>query len=141
MSFAHQSSGVREIIVHVPARSLVASVDAGGRASTSPQQRHTPLVRLNDQLKKIDRPQAKIVFAPAQQTDEELLDLVNAGRIPATLVDDYIYDARRSQLEKTSVNRDVAVSQDGEIAWVTRRDSPRLLTLVNEFFSAHRLTF
>jgi membrane-bound lytic murein transglycosylase MltF len=137
-------SGVREIIVTGPGvPPLVSLEDAGGRAIhvRRNSDHHASLVRLNDQLKKIDRPQVKIMFAPAQQTDEELLDLVNAGRIPATLVDDYIYDARRSQLEKTSANRDVAVSQDQEIAWVTRKDSPRLLELINEFFTAHRVTF
>ena len=137
-------SGVREIIVTGPGvPPLVSLEDAGGRAIhvRRNSDHHASLLRLNEQLKKIDRPQAKIVLAPAQQTDEELLDLVNAGRIPATLVDDYIYDARRSQLEKSSVNRDIAVSQDQEIAWVTRKESARLLALINEFFSTHRLTF
>ena len=137
-------TGVREIIVSGPGLTpLVSLEDVGGRTIhvRRNSDHHASLVRLNEQLKNIARPQARIVFAPAQQTDEELLDLVNAGRIPATLVDDYIYDAGRSRLQKTAVNRDVAVSQDGEIAWVTRKDSPRLLALVNEFFTAHRLTF
>ena len=117
-------AGVRELIVTGPGVSpLVSLEDAGGRAIhvRRNSDHHASLVRLNDQLKKIDRPQAKIVFAPSSQTDEELLDLVNGGRIPATIVDDYIYDARRSQLQNTAVNRDVAVSQDGELAWVTRQ--------------------
>jgi membrane-bound lytic murein transglycosylase MltF len=98
-------------------------------------------VRLNEQLKKIDRPPARLVLAPESSTDEDLLELVNAGRAPATIVDDYIYDAWRPRYGQAAVNRDVAVSQDGELAWVTRKDSPRLLELVNEFFSTHRLTF
>ena len=137
-------TGVREIIVSGPGlMPLVSLEDVGGRTIhvRRNSDHHASLVRLNEQLKNIDRPRARIVFAPAQETDEELLDLVNAGRIPATLVDDYIYEAGRSRLQKTAVNRDVAVSQDGEIAWVTRKDSPRLLALVNEFFTAHRLTF
>lgn len=135
-------AGVREIIVTGPgAAPLVSLEDVGGRAIhvRKNSDHHASLVRLNDQLKKIDRPPARIVFAP--QSDEELLDLVNSGKVPATLVDDYIYDAHKAQLGKTAVNRDVAVSQDGEIAWVTRKDSPRLLALVNEFFASHRLTF
>jgi membrane-bound lytic murein transglycosylase MltF len=133
---------VREIIVTGPGVvPLVSLEDAGGRTIhvRRDSDHHASLVRLNAQLKKIDRTQAKIVFT--QQSDEELLDLVNSGKIPATLVDDYVYDARRAQLDKTAVNRDVAVSQDGEIAWVTRKDAPRLLALVNEFFASHRLTF
>jgi membrane-bound lytic murein transglycosylase MltF len=135
-------AGVREIIVTGPgAGPLVSLEDAGGRPIhvRRNSDHHASLVRLNGQLKKIDRPQAKIVFAP--QSDEELLDLVNSGKIPATLVDDYIYDAHRAQLANTAVNPEIAVSQDGEIAWVTRKDAPRLLALINEFFSTHRLTF
>src|SRR5688572_7866412 len=137
-------AGVREVVVTGSGVSpLVSLEDAGGRAVhvRRNSDHHASLVRLNDQLKKIERPQVKIVFALSSQTDEDLLDLVNGGRIPATIVDDYIYDARRSQLQNTAVNRDVAVSQDGELAWVTRKDAPRLLALVNEFFATHRLAF
>ena len=137
-------AGVREIIVTGPGVSpLVTLEDAGGRTIhvRRNSDHHASLVRLNDQLKKIDRPQAKIVFAPAQVTDEELLQQVNDGKIPATIVDDYIYDSRRSTLDKTNVNREVAVSQDGEIGWATRKEATKLLSLLDEFFSTHRLTF
>ncbi|HEX4916110.1 MAG TPA: transporter substrate-binding domain-containing protein, partial [Vicinamibacterales bacterium] len=137
-------SGVREIIVTGPGvPPLVSLEDVGGRTIhvRRDSDHHASLVRLNEQLKKIDRPPAQIAFAEPGRTDEDLLQLVNDGRIPATIVDDYIYDARAAQLGKTAVNRDVAVSQDGEIAWVTRRGSPRLLALINDFFAAHRLSF
>jgi membrane-bound lytic murein transglycosylase MltF len=137
-------AGVREIIVTGPGVApLVSLEDVGGRTIhvRRNSDHHASLVRLNDQLKKIDRPPAKIVFAAAGQTDENLLYLVNKGHIPATIADDYIYDAHKAQLLKTSVNRDVAVSQDGEIAWVTRKASPQLLALINDFFSTHRLSF
>ena len=51
------------------------------------------------------------------------------------------HEAQRSRLEKTAANRDVAVSQEGEIAWVTRKESIQLLALINEFFATHRLSF
>jgi membrane-bound lytic murein transglycosylase MltF len=122
---------------------LVSLEDVGGRTIDvrRDSDHHASLVRLNEQLKKIDRPPAKIAFAEPGRTDEELLQLVNDGRMPATIVDDYIYDARAAQLGKTAVNRDVAVSQDNEIAWVTRKGSQRLLALINDFFAAHRLSF
>jgi membrane-bound lytic murein transglycosylase MltF len=136
--------GVREIIVTGPGvPPLVSLEDVGGRIIhvRRDSDHHASVLRLNDQLKKIDRSPAKIVFADAQQTEENLLFLVNKGHIPATIVDDYIYDANKVQLGKTSVNRDIAVSQDGEIAWVTRKGSPQLLGLINDFFSMHRLSF
>ena len=137
-------TGVRELIVTGPGvPPLVSLEDVGGRTIhvRRNSDHHASLVRLNDQLKKITRPPAKIVFADGQQTDENLLFLVNKGHVPATIVDDYIYDAHKAQLLKTAVNRDVAVSQDGEIAWVTRKGSSRLLELINDFFATHRLSF
>lgn len=137
-------TGVREIVVTGPGEPpLVSLEDVGGRTIhvRKNSDHHASLVRLNDQLKKIGRPTARIAVAPGAQTDEDLLELVNAGRVPATLVDDYVYDRWRASWPRTAVNRDVAVSQGGEIAWVTRKDSPRLLALVNEFFSTRRLTF
>src|SRR5688500_16147914 len=120
-------AGVREVVVTGPGVSpLVSLEDAGGRAIhvRRNSDHHASLTRLNEQFKKIDRPPAMIVFAP-QQTDEELLDLVNAGRMPATLVDDYIYDARRSHLPNTAANRQVAVGLDGDIGSVAQKEPPR----------------
>ena len=137
-------SGVREIVVTGPGiPPLVSLEDIGGRTIhvRKNSDHHASLLRLNDQLKKIDRPPARIVTAPESQSDEDLLELVNTGRVPATLADDYIYDRWRRTLDKLSANPDVAVSQDGEFGWAVRKDAPRLLALVNEFFSTHRLTF
>lgn len=137
-------TGVRELVVTGPGSPpLVSLEDVGGRAIhvRRNSDHHASLVRLNDQLKKIDRPAARIVLAAESQTDEDLLELVNAGRIPATLVDDYLYDAWRATFDKSAANREVAVSQDGELAWVTRKESTNLLQLINEFFSTHRLGF
>jgi len=100
------------------------------------------LIRLNEQLAKNNRRPANIVADEKTKTDEELLDSVNLGRIRATIADDYIYDRWKGDLLKIAgTNREVAVSQDGVLAWVTRKDAPKLLALMNEFFTAHRITF
>lgn len=137
-------TGIRELIVTGPGTPpLVSLEDVGGRTIhvRRNSDHHASLLRLNDQLKKIARPPARIVLAAESQSDEDLLELVNAGRLPATLADDYLYDAWTSTFDKTSANRDVAVSQDGELGWVTRKESAKLLELVNEFFSTRRLSF
>jgi membrane-bound lytic murein transglycosylase MltF len=136
--------GIRELIVTGPGTPpLVSLEDVGGRTIhvRRNSDHHASLLRLNDQLKKIDRSPARVVLAAESQTDEDLLELVNTGKIPATLVDDYLYDVWKAAFDKTSTNRDVAVSQDGAIAWVTRKESAKLLELINEFFDSHRLTF
>lgn len=137
-------TGIRELVVTGPgAPPLVSLEDVAGRAIhvRRNSDHHASLLRLNEQLKKIDRPPARMVLAAESQTDEDLLELVNSGRIPATLVDDYVYDTWRATFDKAAANRDVAVSQDGELAWVTRKESTKLLQLINDFFSTYRLSF
>jgi membrane-bound lytic murein transglycosylase MltF len=137
-------TGIRELVVNGPKEPHVVSLeDVGGRRIhvRASSDHHASLLRLNEQLKKIDRPQARIVIAPRTQTDEDLLEQVNVGNIPATIAYDYVYDSCCGRLEGLKANRDVAVSQDGILAWVTRKDAPKLLALLNEFFSSHALTF
>jgi len=134
-------TGIRELVITGSGqRPLVSLEDVGGRAIhvRKSSDHHASLIRLNDQLKKISRPPSRIVFADEGLTDEDLLDRVNEGTFPATLADDYVFDARGRELTSTVANKDVAVSQDGVIAWVTRKDSPHLLAAINAFFAAHK---
>ena len=137
-------TGIRELIVTGPnEKPLVSLEDVGGRTIhvRAGSDHHASLLRLNEQLRKIDRPPATIVAASADATDEDLLEAVNAGRLPATIADDYIFDKWKGQFTGLAANRDVAVSQDGVIAWVTRKDTPQALAILNDFFTSHRLTF
>ena len=133
--------GIRELIVTATGQRPVVSLeDLGGRLVhvRKSSDHHASLVRLNEQLKNINRPPGRIAFADEKLTDEDLLDRVNEGTFPATLADDYIFDARQRELTGVAANKDVAVSQDGVIAWVTRKDSPQLLAAINAFFASHR---
>ena len=134
-------TGIRELVV-TDHRPLVSLEDVGGRTIhvRRNSDHHASLVQLNEQLQKNNRPQATIAFDERARTDEDLLDSVNAGRVRATIVDDYIFDRWKGELPKIAdANRDIAVSQDGVIAWVTRKDTPKLLALLNAFFKTHRL--
>jgi membrane-bound lytic murein transglycosylase MltF len=136
--------GIRELVVTGPGEPpLVSLEDVGGRTIhvRRSSDHYASLLRLNEQLKGINRPPARIVVAPAEATDDHLLEMVNGGRIPATIAYDYLFNSLRGSLTKTAANPDVAVSQDGVLAWVTRKDAPKLLALLNEFFSTHRVTF
>jgi membrane-bound lytic murein transglycosylase MltF len=134
-------TGIRELVITAAEqRPLVSLEDVAGRAIhvRKSSDHHASLLRLNEQLKKIDRLPSRIVVADEALTDEDLLDRVNEGTFPATLADDYIFDARRRELASAAANKDVAVSQDGVIAWVTRKDAPQLLAAINAFFAAHK---
>lgn len=134
---------VRQLVVTGPNEPRMVSLeDVGGRAIhvRKTSDHYASLIRLNAQLKEINRPPARIVLAAPSATDEDLLALVNAGKIPATLADDYVYDACCSALAGLKTNRDVAVSQGGILAWATRKDAPKLLAVLDQFFSTHSFT-
>ncbi len=134
-------AGIRELVITGPGQpALVSLEDVAGRAIhvRKSSDHYSSLQRLNDQLKKINRQPARIALADEALTDEDLLDRVNEGTFPATLADDYIFEARQRELTSVAANKDVAVSQDGVIAWVTRKDATQLLDAVNAFFAAHK---
>lgn len=133
---------IRELIVTGPGVPPIVSLeDVAGRSIHVRQSsdHYTSLVRLNQQLAKVHKPVCKIVVADEKLTDEDLLDRVNAGQIPATLADDYVYKLMRPAIANVAVNDDVAVSQGGILAWAVRKDSPKLRALVNDFIKSHDL--
>lgn len=135
-------NGVRELIVTGPGVPPIVSLeDVAGRAIhvRKSSEHYASLVRLNQQLAKVDKPVCKIVVANEALLDEDLVQLVNAGKIPATLVDDYVFKLVKATVPKVAVNEDVAVSQDGVLAWAVRKDSPKLGALVNEFIKWYAL--
>lgn len=136
-------TGIRELVVTRADATLVSLENVGDRIVhvRKDSEHHASLLRLNEQLKNINRPPARIVADAKAATDEDLLERVNAGGIPATVADDYIFDRWKKVFPNITANRDVAVSQDGSVSWVTRKDTPKLAAFLKEFFSTHRLTF
>ena len=133
-------TGIREVVATGPAeKRLVSLEDLEGRSiHVARNGRHlASLERLNQQLAKINKPGCTIVAVDASLTDEELLKQVDAGKIPATLVDSHVADAARKGLKNISVNDEVAVSQDIVVAWATRRNSPELQTRIKAIIDAH----
>ncbi len=65
--------------------------------------------------------------------DYDLLDLVNAGLLPAIVVDSHkaVFWAR--VFPNIVVHKDLAVHAGNQVAWAIRKDSPQLLDSVNAF--------
>jgi membrane-bound lytic murein transglycosylase MltF len=69
--------------------------------------------------------------------DEDLLEMVNAGLLPLAIVDDHKADVWSNVFGNLKVRRDIAISQNGDIAWAIRKNSPKLKTELDEFLSTH----
>lgn len=122
-------TGVREVVATGPNEKRLVSLEdlEGRRIHVAKNSRHfASLERLNQQMAKINKPGCTIVGIDGAVSDDDLLKMVNDGKIPATLVDSHVADAVKFNHPGISINNDIAVSQDIVVAWATRRDSLEL---------------
>jgi membrane-bound lytic murein transglycosylase MltF len=129
-------SGVKEVIVTGPeSPTLKTTDDLSGqsvmvRISSS---YYASLTEQNERFRKAGKLPIKIISADENLEDDDLLDMVNAGLIPITLVDTHIAEFWVQLLSDLKVHPDIALRQNGQIAWAIRKDSPKLKALLNEF--------
>jgi membrane-bound lytic murein transglycosylase MltF len=69
---------------------------------------------------------------------QDILEMVNAGLVNATVLDNYKANYWTQVFSDIEVRGDLVVRSGGEIAWVFRKDSPQLAETVNEFVRQHR---
>ncbi len=95
------------------------------------------LTALNEQLKARGRPAVVINEAPDVLEDDDVLEMVNAGLAPITIVDDYLAEFWSKVLTDIDVHRDVALRTGGTLAIAFRKDSPKLREVVNQWIRKH----
>ena len=86
-------TNVNEVVVTGPGAPPIASVDdlAGQEVFVRKGSIYEEsLVRLNEQLKARGKPAVVIDEAPDVLEDDDVLEMVNAGLVPITVVDDYL---------------------------------------------------
>ena len=91
----------------------------------------------NEALKQAKRKPIEIVEADARLEDEDLLEMVSAGIMPAVVVDEGLADFWASVFPNLHVHEKAPVRTGGEIAWAMRKGSPKLKAMVDEFATTH----
>jgi membrane-bound lytic murein transglycosylase MltF len=135
------ASGAKEIIVAgkktSPLNTLedLSSKDIYVRPSSS---YYESLKRLNNQFEKAGRKPIKLVTTDPYLEDEDILEMVNAGLIPITAVDEHLAEPWSKVFENLTVYPGLAVRTGGELAWVFRKNSPKLKKVINEFVAGHK---
>jgi len=81
------------------------------------------------------------VIRPADESleDGDILELVNTGVVPITVVDSTTAEFYRSVLPGLTVRNDLEISSGGSFAWAVRKGTPQLLAAVNDFVREHRV--
>jgi membrane-bound lytic murein transglycosylase MltF len=120
---------VREVVVHNKAESGIASTDDLAERTVHVKGSSsyvTGLEAFNERLKAKGKTPMKVVEEPAHIESEELLEMVNAGAVALTVVDEHVALAWSRVLPEIRVRDDLVVNDGGSIAWAVRKDSPEL---------------
>ena len=133
-------TNVSEVVVTGPGAPPIATVDdlAGQEVFVRKGSIYEEsLIKLNEQLKARGKPPAVFVEAPAVLEDDDVLEMVNAGLVPITIVDDYLAEFWSKVFTSIKVHKDVTVRSGGNLAVAFRKENPKLREVVNTWLKKH----
>ena len=135
-------SNVDEIVVTAPGTPPVpTAADLSGRAVfvRKGSTYHESLLELNKTLASQGKPPVDIHTTAGSLEDDDLLEMVNAGLMPATIVDSYIGEFWKQMFTDMTVNEKAVVRSGGELAVAVRKNSPKLVAELNKFIEKNGL--
>ena len=136
-----RTQNVREILVTGPGAAIVNSLDdlsgkiVGVRV---PGIYHDSLVMLNADLARRGKAPVGIRRLPGTLEDDDILEMVNAGLVTATVVDDFTAKFWSQVFPDIRPHENVVLRDGARLAWVVRKNSPKLLAALNPIVLANR---
>jgi len=133
-------TNVSQVIVTGPGAPPIATLDdlAGQEVFVRKGSIYDESVAaLNQQLKTRGRAPIQVNAAPSELEDDDILEMVNAGLAPITIVDDYLANFWSRIFTDIKVHSDVPVRAGGTLAVAFRKDNPKLRAKVNEWLAKH----
>ena len=133
---------VNEIVVTGPGAPPIASIDDLSGQEVFVRDRtvyHQSLVALNERLKAAGKPPVSIQDVPEHLEDDDVLEMVNAGLIKITVVDDYLARFWQKVFTNLTVHDTVALRTGGDLAVAMRKGSPKLAAELNAFIAGNGL--
>jgi membrane-bound lytic murein transglycosylase MltF len=100
---------------------------------------HLDLKKMNESLQKSGKPPISIQSADTNLGDDDLVQMVNAGLIPATVTTKIRAEFWAQVMDHVKAHPGLAVSSGVQLAWVLRKNNPQLKQLLDEFTSTHSL--
>lgn len=96
------------------------------------------LVALNQRLKKLKKPPVVIIEADEYLETEDILEMVNSGAIERTVCDSHLAEIWAGVLHDIRVHPKIRLRSEGKIAWMVRKDNPKLKASLDRFIKKHR---
>ena len=136
------ATGIDEIVVFAPntGEGVQSIDDLSGRdvfvRKSSSYFEH--LSDLNADLQSRGMSPVNIVEANELLRVQDILEMVNAGLVQATVIDSHKATSWAPLLTEMTVRDDLVLRSGGEIAWAFRKNSPQLAAEIDEFARGHR---
>ena len=134
-------NGINEIVVTASSTQKLSSIDdLSGRQVyvRRSSSYYDSLTRLNQAFEEEGKQPVQVIAVSELLEDSDLLEMVNAGLIPAIVVDSHKVEFWRDIFGQIRIYPDIAVNTGGNIAWAFRKPSPKLEEVVNEFVGANK---
>jgi membrane-bound lytic murein transglycosylase MltF len=133
---------IDEVVVTAPGEApLTSADDLSGREVVvrKTSSYYESLLELNKRLHVAGK--KPVVIEPASESleDDDLLEMVNAGLIPAIVVDNYLAEFWQKVFTDMTVHGDVALRTGGNLAVAIRKKSPQLAAELNGFIAKQGL--
>lgn len=97
------------------------------------------LQQINDSLQKAGKPPILLKAADKNLLDDDLVQMVNAGLLPATVTTEDRAKLWSQVLPHLTVHPDVVIASGEQTAWVVRKNNPQFIQLLDEFIAPRGL--
>src|SRR6185436_18802545 len=133
-------TNVTRIVVSGPGFGPFSTLDelAGKEIYVNPLTiAYQELRKLNDSLQKAGKTPIHVREADKNLTDYDLVQMVNAGLIPATITTRERAELWSKVFDNLRAHPDVPLVTEGQTALVMRKNNPQLKQLLDEFVASH----
>jgi membrane-bound lytic murein transglycosylase MltF len=134
---------VKEVLVTGPGAPAGASLDHLGTSKVyvrPSSSYYASLQAYSRRQKALGKPAIAIGKAPENLEDDDILEMVNAGLVPATVVDSFMAGFWKQVLPNLVVHDDPTLRDDGNLAVAFRKNSPQLAAGLNSFIARRPLS-
>jgi membrane-bound lytic murein transglycosylase MltF len=95
------------------------------------------LEAVSEALEKAGKPPIDVKAADKNLLDDDLVQMVNAGLIPATVTTKQRADFWSQVLDHLTPHPELVIFTGGRVAWAMRKNNPQLKRVVDEFEKTH----
>ena len=134
-------TNVRELVVTDKGAPALASLDDLSGMEIHVRRSSSyfeSLQAVNEALAEKGLDPANVRLVDERLEDEDLLEMIQAGILPAIVIDEHKAHLWLQVLDRLQLHTNVPLREGGEIAWAMRKNSPELKTAVDKFMGKAR---